>query len=376
MNSLNSTNINGYLEGYYGNLLNWSNRRRILRTLSELNFNHYFYCPKEDLHHRLLWRKSYPQSWLKSFNRFCFTAEKLNIKILIGIAPGIDFDFNNYDKDFDVLFNKIKQILNKNICQIVLMFDDISDDFSKKFPNIFSEGKVHAKLANDLSERIKKNIFVVPRVYSDDLGIEQNDYLTSFCNTINKKSYIFYCGRKIVAETNNYVEFKKISKLTNNKIIFWDNIYANDYCPRRLFLGPYYGRSSISNTFLNLTGMIETDIFLLHVIKNSISIQKDNLRILNKFKIPVIFKDIEKYFLTINNKYPNKFINKSSLAKDLENLDFLLWKWKTPLSLEWYPYILGLKQDLLLLYNKISIQRVNKIQTVPFTKIIKKLWGN
>ena len=66
-----TTTINGYIEGYYGRLLNWSERNQILRKLNNCNFNTYFYCPKEDLNHRLDWRKNYNNNWINAFKNFC-----------------------------------------------------------------------------------------------------------------------------------------------------------------------------------------------------------------------------------------------------------------------------------------------------------------
>jgi hyaluronoglucosaminidase len=367
MKNLNSSNINGYIEGYYGKLLNWEDRKRIIQELSLLKFNYYFYCPKEDPFHRIKWRFKYSKSWVSSFNKFCSIAKEYNIKLLIGIAPGLDFDFYNYNNDFEILIKKIKQILNKNKCKLVLMFDDINDNFSKKFPSL-SEGRSHAKLANDLSDNVKEELFVVPRIYADELILPEENYLEEFCKNINTSIPIFYCGKNIVSETTDEHELTKLKSITKNKIILWDNIYANDYCPRRLFLGPYLNRSNFNNVMVNLTGMIETDIFLLNIIKSSISKKKINIE--KKFNIPKSFFVLNKYFKTINDNNEKSKIN---FKKDIGNLDILLWKWKTPLSLEWYPYLLGLKQDLLLLYNKITLGRIKKTQTLPFTNIIQKL---
>ena len=46
-------------------------------------------------------------------------------------------------------------------------------------------------------------------------------------------------------------EQENLSKLFKNKVIYWDNFYANDYCPRRLFVGPYSGRKNIKNIMIN-----------------------------------------------------------------------------------------------------------------------------
>ena len=173
-------NLNGYIEGYYGRLLDWSKRRAIVKKLSDIKFNSYFYCPKEDSNHRYNWRQIYTNKWTNAFNNFCKFAEKHNIQVLYGIAPGLDYNFKEYSDDFKVLLNKIKTLKNNGASKIVLMFDDIPnkkyffDDISK------TEGVLHAELANSISRELKENIFVVPRVYSDELFHDSFDYLSDF----------------------------------------------------------------------------------------------------------------------------------------------------------------------------------------------------
>ena len=53
----NKKNIIGYIEGYYGKLLSWENRKLIIESLIKNNLNTYFYAPKEDINHRLCWKK-------------------------------------------------------------------------------------------------------------------------------------------------------------------------------------------------------------------------------------------------------------------------------------------------------------------------------
>ena len=78
---------------------------------------------------------------------------------------------------------------------------------------------------------------------------------------------MFYCGKEIV--TKNLSNYKSIKKTVKNKIIFWDNYYSNDYCPRRLFIGPYFGRQKINDIMINPTGLIKTDLLILDIFGSS-----------------------------------------------------------------------------------------------------------
>ena len=52
MKNYNFNKIKGYIEGYYGRLLSWDQRRLIVKSLKKNKMNTYFYAPKEDEKHR------------------------------------------------------------------------------------------------------------------------------------------------------------------------------------------------------------------------------------------------------------------------------------------------------------------------------------
>src|SRR6056300_1418997 len=114
----NQNNIIGYIEGYYGRLLSWKNRKLIIKSLSKNNMNTYFYAPKEDIYHRLCWRKKYTNKWRLNFKNFIQFGKINDIKVIAGIAPGLDFNFNelnsnsnNKKTDLRFLLKKAKQLL-------------------------------------------------------------------------------------------------------------------------------------------------------------------------------------------------------------------------------------------------------------------------
>ena len=99
--------LTGYIEGYYGSLLDWNQRLKILESLSALNLNSYFYCPKEDPFHRLEWAEDYSDEYLLNLGSFFESAKSLNIELIFGISPG----FVSESIDQTILNNKIQAIL-------------------------------------------------------------------------------------------------------------------------------------------------------------------------------------------------------------------------------------------------------------------------
>ncbi len=377
----NENNIIGYIEGYYGKLLSWESRKLIIKSLHKNKMNTYFYAPKEDVFHRLYWKEKYIKKWRLKFKNFTQFSHKNNINVIAGIAPGLDFNFkeldnisrNNKNSDFTLLLRKAKQLLQDGADYIALMLDDIPNNFKNKFGIDVSEGTYHAILANKLSKELRQNIFFIPRIYADELIQDDPFYLKDLSKILDPKITIFYCGKNVVSK--NLSNYKMIKKTLQNRVIFWDNYYSNDYCPRRMFIGPYFGRQNINDVMINLTGLIETDLLILDIFSNNFR-GKNNLnewlKVLEIHGVPKQFIKIKKFFLKPDFG-SNPLAQKVNFNdKDFEALDFLLWKWKGKLSREWYPFIFGLKQDLQINQKLLTSERKIKTQTAPLSAFLLK----
>ena len=373
--------IRGYIEGYYGRLLSWEHRELIIKSLYKNNMNTYFYAPKEDINHRLCWKKNYNKSWRLNFRKFTDISKKYKIDIIAGLAPGLDFNFKQLNhktktskkSDFEVLLSKAKQLLNDGATSIALLLDDIPPDFKNKFGVDVSEGTYHAILANKLSKELGQNIFFVPRIYADELIQDEPFYLKDLSKILDPKIIMFYCGKNVVSK--NLSNYKLITTTLQNRVIFWDNYYSNDYCPRRLFIGPYFGRQNINDVMINPTGLIKTDLLILDICANNFRGQnniKEWSKVLEIHGVPKQFIKIKKFFLKpdFGSDPPAQKVNVNNKA--FETLDFLLWKWKGNLSREWYPFIFGLKQDLQISEKLLTSERKIKTQTAPLSEFLLK----
>lgn len=376
-----TNNVIGYIEGYYGNLLSWESRTLIIKSLCKNNLNTYFYAPKEDKNHRLCWKEQYGKEWRLNFQKFTNIGKKYNVDIIAGIAPGLDFNFkqlnekrkSNQKSDFEFLLTKAKKLLEDGATSIALLLDDIPADFKDKFGNKVSEGTYHGKLANRLLKKLGKKIFFVPRIYADELIEDEPNYLSDLSKVLDPEIIVFYCGKNVVSKS--LTGYRQIEKVLENKIIFWDNYYANDYCPRRLFIGPYLGRKNIKNVMINPTGLINTDLLILDIFGNNLNGKiniKEWEKLLNLHGVPKSFIKVKKYFLKPDFGSDPTAKRFNIEIKDLETLDLLLWKWKGDLSREWYPFLFGLKQDLQIYKNLLTSERKMKTQTAPLSKFLIK----
>lgn len=386
-----SEHIQGYAEGYYGRLLDWDERLTLLDTLAAAGQSVYYYAPKEDVLHRLQWRTPYDAQWRSSFACFCDQASSRHIAVVAGVAPGLDFDFNDLQggRDFNLLLAKCRQLLDDGANHVSLLMDDIDADFHTRSAGIKSEGEAHARLANALSEALSSTLWVTPRIYANELAAEEPEYLPEFLGRLHSEHRLLYCGSDVVAREASIESLQEVSNHTSHKQVLWDNLYANDYCPRRLFVGPWTGRDSASPLVLNATGLVNTDCLLLDIMAScritadttadsstsgnaDTSVDSELLwrQVLERHCVPSAFFKVARFF-----RHP--FFNDSCDELDLqfsqgmiEAIDECLWRWKSPLSREWYPYLFGLKHDLLVYNNSLPRQRILKTQSQPLASCL------
>lgn len=379
MKALSTNLCRGYIEGYYGQLPSWNMRCDLIRQLSALGLTSYFYAPKEDIYHRLHWREPYPADWRVSFRSWTALAQTHSIQIIAGVAPGLDFNFDHLHDgaDFIALVDKAQQLLEDGASAIALLMDDINAEFNPTKTGPTSEGQAHALLANALSEHIGCSIFVVPRVYAQELEYESPGYAQTFSAQLATGNVVFHCGTHIVAPSIVVRDVADYSDAHRHRIVVWDNLYANDYCPRRLYVGPWQGRSAVSEIMLNPTGMPATDALLLDIMANTTNdsdAQKVQAQAFERHDVPDEFILVAAYFShpPFTLAVQNDLAPTSSRDQQLAAIEFLLWKWKSPLSREWYPFLFGLKLDLIISAGGMSEMRVRKTQLAPLAQYLIK----
>ena len=313
--------------------------------------------------------------------------------MIAGVAPGLDFDFNDIPdgKDFRLLVTKCTQLLLHGAHAISLLMDDIDADFEQRSAGFASEGLAHATLANLLAEALqqssKLSLWVTPRIYADELIEEAPDYLTAFMSTLHEQHHVLYCGSDVVAHTLDTKSVQALDAASRNgsksehshRVILWDNLYANDYCPRRLFVGPWRNRHAIGDVLLNPTGMVNTDCLLLELMGQGLcsevafgaSLQPSGWRtVLQSHNVPDQFFAIAAYFdapiFNASLEEPFCEINEEIKAA----IEHCLWRWKSPLAREWYPAIFGLKHDLLTCEGTHPPLRIRKTQTAALAQVL------
>jgi len=385
--------VQGYAEGYYGRLFSWEERLRVLDALQANHQNTYYYAPKEDIYHRWQWRTAYPDAWLKSFSAFCLQARQRGINVVAGVAPGLDFNFKDLPSgpDYLALVNKCQGLLAAGAQSISLLLDDIDEDFPARAGGFNSEGRAHATLANTIADAVAAPIWLTPRIYANELASDAPNYLPDCLSTLGNGNTLIYCGSDVVSRRASVRSIDEVVDECYQPMVLWDNLYANDYCPRRLFMGPWTCRDDDANVLLNPTGMVNTDCLLLEMMRDGTRVGGTSevahdawVSVLKKHGVPDAFLELAAYFYhpVFNSEADSHLAGDSQTstyiperdvtAATYEAIEECLWCWKTPLSREWYPYIFGLKHDLLVASSQLPEDRIYKTQTHPLASTLLK----
>ncbi|MCX7945002.1 MAG: protein O-GlcNAcase [Deltaproteobacteria bacterium] len=239
----------GIIEGFYGVRWSYTEREKIILTLSKYGLGMYIYAPKDDPKHRERWREDYSNYEMQVFSEIASIAEKSGVDFYYAISPFIDFDYEN-SKDFETLFAKLKRFTGYGIKNFAIFADDIE---MEKDIKVNSElGRIHTDITNNIYKSLKNELndvkmLFVGTVYSDERTKSFEDgygYLREIAK-LDTDIKIFWTGLKTSGATLTGEDIKLFTEITGRKPLIWDNFWANDGGDgfmASLYLSDYTGR--------------------------------------------------------------------------------------------------------------------------------------
>ncbi|HMD69358.1 MAG TPA: beta-N-acetylglucosaminidase domain-containing protein [Chitinivibrionales bacterium] len=381
--------FSGYIEGFYGRMLSWDERRFLCDCLASLSLNTYVYAPKEDPFHRAFWRTPYPSSWIGEFRKFNKHAALRNIRLIPCIAPGLSFDYTSRS-DFSTLMKKLSAFADCGCQSVGLLMDDIPQTLPNKRRGHFSSlGQAHGLLLTCLLSDLRKKhrklrLWFCPTVYTDQFapqGIDNCGYLNDLAAAIPEEVQVLWTGQSVISQRLDKNALAGVLRLFNGNIVVWDNLYANDYCPHRLFAGPYAGRSRslfdvASGVLLNPTGMPHTDSLLLAVLAafNRGVPPEQGWRIAaRKSEVDPAFHTVSRFFAPPHSPGRSDKLTKANIVRYRKALHHLIGEWKSPLQREWYPFLYMLDTDLALIQKPVGARDTNKWIAKKYSPVLSTI---
>lgn len=241
----------GIIEGFYGPVWSWQERRQLVCALAPHGYGFYLYAPKADAFLRRRWQEPHPPemtSELAEFGRFC---RKQGLRFGIGLSP---FEiFNCFDEAARTALAAKLELLDRiGIDELAILFDDMKADTP-------ALAETQAEIMHWIRERTQVRILsICPSYYSDDpvldrvFGERPSDYLETLGRLLHHDIQVFWTGEEVCSREISPGHLKRVGDQLGRKPVLWDNYPVNDgdRMSRHLHLRAFTGRPAANAAYL------------------------------------------------------------------------------------------------------------------------------
>ncbi len=250
--------LTGVIEGFYG--LPWTppQRAQLFAWMQAAALNTYMYAPKDDPHHRGRWRDPYSGPLLDEVSQLIRSCHQHGLRFLYALGPGLDLRYAD-PQDVATLEQRFAQLAQLGCHAFALLFDDIPPHLAPADAACF-QSFAHAQchVANEVFARLHARLpqlqfLFCPTEYCGRMAnpsVTHSPYLRELGQRLDPALEIFWTGPDIIADSLPTDSLEEVARVLQRPPVLWDNLHANDYDMRRLFLGPCDGRPLAARTLL------------------------------------------------------------------------------------------------------------------------------
>ncbi|KAI8423282.1 hypothetical protein MSG28_014307 [Choristoneura fumiferana] len=239
--------ICGVVEGFYGRPWTTEQRKDLFQKLKKWGLDMYVYAPKDDYKHRAYWRELYTVEEAEHLTSLISAARAQGITFCYALSPGLDITYSS-QKEITTLKRKLEQVSQFGCTCFALLFDDIEPEMSEADKQIF-QSFAHAQVSvtNEIHQHLGCPRFLLcPTQYCSTRAVptvNSSEYLNTLGTKLSQQIDIMWTGPKVISKVLTTECIEEITAVLRRAPVIWDNLHANDYDQKRIFLGPYCGRS-------------------------------------------------------------------------------------------------------------------------------------
>uniref|UniRef100_A0A663MGJ6 Protein O-GlcNAcase n=1 Tax=Athene cunicularia TaxID=194338 RepID=A0A663MGJ6_ATHCN len=296
--------------GFYGRPWVMEQRKELFRRLQKWGLNTYLYAPKDDYKHRMFWREMYSVEEAEQLMTLISAAREHEIEFIYAISPGLDITFSN-PKEVSTLKRKLDQVSQFGCRSFALLFDDIDHNMCAADKEVFSSfAHAQVSITNEIYQYLGEpdTFLFCPTEYCGTFcypNVAQSPYLRTVGEKLLPGIEVLWTGPKVVSKDIPVESIEEVSKIIRRAPVIWDNIHANDYDQKRLFLGPYKGRSTeliprLKGVLTNPNCEFEANYVAIHTLATW---YKSNM---NGVRKDVVMTDTEDSTVSIQIKLENE----------------------------------------------------------------------
>lgn len=174
-------------------------------------------------------------------------AKEAGIVFYYALSPGLDMTYSS-QKEIATLKRKLDQVSQFGCDAYALLFDDIESELSKADKEVFQTfANAQVSVTNDVFAHLNGPKFLFcPTQYCASRAVPtvvDSEYLNTLGSKLNNEIDILWTGDKVISKVITIESIREITEILRRPPVIWDNLHANDYDQKRVFLGPYSGRS-------------------------------------------------------------------------------------------------------------------------------------
>ncbi|XP_065372571.1 protein O-GlcNAcase [Calliphora vicina] len=239
--------ICGVIEGFYGRPWTTEQRKDLFRKLKKWGMDSYVYAPKDDYKHRAYWRELYTVEEADHLSGLIAAAKEQGITFYYALSPGLDMTYSS-QKELQTLKRKLDQVSQFGCGAFALLFDDIESELSKSDKEVYQTfANAQVSVTNEIFTHLGNPRFLFcPTQYCSTRAVpsvHDSEYLNTLGSKLNHEIDIMWTGSKVISKIITLESIQEITEILRRPPVIWDNLHANDYDQKRVFLGPYSGRS-------------------------------------------------------------------------------------------------------------------------------------
>ncbi|KAK9871747.1 hypothetical protein WA026_014201 [Henosepilachna vigintioctopunctata] len=247
LNTKNGNFVCGVVEGFYGRPWTTEQRKDLFQKMKKWGMDSYIYAPKDDYKHRAYWRELYTVEEAEHLTGLIQAAKDQKITFYYALSPGLDITYSNA-KEIATLKRKLEQVSQFGCEAFSLLFDDIEPEMSEADKEVFqSFAQAQVSITNEVYQHLGQPKFIIcPTQYCSSRAVPNvtnSEYLNTLGSKLSQEINIMWTGQKVITRTLTKENIQEITDALRRPPVIWDNIHANDYDQKRVFLGPYSGRS-------------------------------------------------------------------------------------------------------------------------------------
>ncbi|KAI9538130.1 hypothetical protein NQZ68_017863 [Dissostichus eleginoides] len=264
----------GVVEGFYGRPWTMDQRKVLFQWMQSWGLNTYLYGPKDDLKHRLLWREVYSHEEEGQLRTLIKEAQSRGVTFVYALSPGQDIVFSS-SCDLTLLKRKLRQVSDLGCQAFAILFDDIDHSLCQADSEAFSSfAHAQVTITNEIFRFLgEPPVFLFcPTEYCGSLcspTVSKSPYLQTVGEDLLPDITVIWTGTKVISRKLSVDCLSEVESVLQRPPLIWDNLHANDYDSRRLFLGPFKGRepqlrSNLRGLLLNPNCEFEANYIPLH----------------------------------------------------------------------------------------------------------------